>query len=707
MYRNHAETKDCFGCCKCVSGFSGSVGLIGLRLPLALLVFGNGEDIPLKPAITQELFSDMSGLGGSGAYSVPHDCDATGDSCKDCASAVVMIALSLGVTGVCFSRAEAAELPVIAALPPVSDLPDALPSYGADAPSEVSASYHTVASGDTLWKIAQTYGVDVETVRVVNALSEDQVIRAGQVLRVPLRGMASLPVESAVLSQGGPASTSDVAQRPVEADVSEQSLVEADALNLSEAQVATTGLAAQASIPEAQLPAQPSDGFQATLEGPQRSLSEEGTVSLRQRLMDSVQDDPELVEGVVDETISISTEVVSVLPASHQVRQGETLWSIARIHGVDLDLLQTVNGVTDPGFLLPGDKLNLPKPDAVSDVGTQSDVSGVSSNVSETFSRSDDAPDADRDEVGGDLTDLPLPDSVNPVSSHFAGQPTPQLPEAPAQPDIVATESTMSIDDPYVARLLSDVAATHEDRQAEPGVSVDGQESTQVLNSTANSPAHQTTGSDAQEQALLEPDKSVAAVQAPASSGEAVDTAPDVPQSPSFTSEELLAAAPLGSDVYAPVMESLDGKVVSPELPILPGQEEFLPEVPNRFDGYMWPAHGVLTSGYGWRWGRMHRGIDVAGPVGTPIFAAAAGVVVRAGWNSGGYGKLVDVRHPDGSLTRYAHNSRLLVEPGQQVRQGQQIAEMGSTGYSTGPHLHFEIHLPEQGSVNPIAYLPN
>jgi murein DD-endopeptidase MepM/ murein hydrolase activator NlpD len=102
----------------------------------------------------------------------------------------------------------------------------------------------------------------------------------------------------------------------------------------------------------------------------------------------------------------------------------------------------------------------------------------------------------------------------------------------------------------------------------------------------------------------------------------------------------------------------------------------------------------------------MHQGVDIAGPVGTPIYAAAPGVVVRSGWNSGGYGNMVDIRHPDGSLTRYAHNSRLLVAEGQEVSQGQQIAEMGSTGYSTGSHLHFEIHVPQQGRVNPIALLP-
>lgn len=171
--------------------------------------------------------------------------------------------------------------------------------------------------------------------------------------------------------------------------------------------------------------------------------------------------------------------------------------------------------------------------------------------------------------------------------------------------------------------------------------------------------------------------------------------------------EQLLAAAPLGSENYQPLSQPVTGRMVSPELPPLPGFEHYIPNGEATFNGYLWPARGVLTSGYGWRWGRMHRGIDIAAPVGTPIYAAAPGVIEFSGWNSGGYGNMVDIRHPDGSKTRYAHNSRNLVRVGQQVTQGQQIAEMGSTGYSTGPHVHFEIHLPDSGTVNPIAYLPN
>jgi murein DD-endopeptidase MepM/ murein hydrolase activator NlpD len=135
--------------------------------------------------------------------------------------------------------------------------------------------------------------------------------------------------------------------------------------------------------------------------------------------------------------------------------------------------------------------------------------------------------------------------------------------------------------------------------------------------------------------------------------------------------------------------------------------DDRLPVTGTTIIGFAWPAQGKLTSRFGRRWGRMHRGIDIAAPVGTPIYAAADGVVIDAGWHSGGYGNLVEIRHSDGTTTRYAHNSRIRVATGQQVRQGQQIADMGSTGRSTGPHLHFEIRPQGAGAVNPIAFLPS
>ncbi len=148
--------------------------------------------------------------------------------------------------------------------------------------------------------------------------------------------------------------------------------------------------------------------------------------------------------------------------------------------------------------------------------------------------------------------------------------------------------------------------------------------------------------------------------------------------------------------------ESISAATVSLQLPPLPSSEEYLPKT---FDGYIWPAKGVLTSGYGWRWGKLHKGIDIAGPVGTPVFAAASGEVISAGWNSGGYGNLIKLRHLDGSMTLYAHNNKILVNSGEKVAQGDQIAEMGNTGFSTGSHLHFEIHSREQGIINPLALL--
>ena len=166
------------------------------------------------------------------------------------------------------------------------------------------------------------------------------------------------------------------------------------------------------------------------------------------------------------------------------------------------------------------------------------------------------------------------------------------------------------------------------------------------------------------------------------------------------------ATAPQGIEDYYTRLHPLEGQIVEPELPPLSSPEQYLPDSSTRFDGYIWPSTGVITSGYGKRWGKMHKGIDIAGPVGTPIIAVAPGEVMTAGWNSGGYGNLVELKHSDGSLTLYAHNSRVLVRRGQQVQQGQLIAEMGSSGYSTGPHLHFEIHPSGRGAVNPIAYLP-
>lgn len=113
---------------------------------------------------------------------------------------------------------------------------------------------------------------------------------------------------------------------------------------------------------------------------------------------------------------------------------------------------------------------------------------------------------------------------------------------------------------------------------------------------------------------------------------------------------------------------------------------------------------GTISSGYGSRWGSFHKGIDFAAPAGTPIYASDSGRVIYSGYNSGGYGNLVIVEHNNGDQTYYAHCSKLYVSVGTSVSKGQHIAGVGTTGDSTGNHLHFEIR-KNGNPVNPANYL--
>ena len=118
--------------------------------------------------------------------------------------------------------------------------------------------------------------------------------------------------------------------------------------------------------------------------------------------------------------------------------------------------------------------------------------------------------------------------------------------------------------------------------------------------------------------------------------------------------------------------------------------------------GLIWPVSGVVTSGFGYRWGRMHEGIDISAPAGTPVVAAASGRVIMAG-SMGGYGNLVVIDHGNGLSTAYAHLSSIWVGGGS-VSQGQGIGAVGCTGSCTGAHLHFEVRV-NGTPVNPLSYL--
>lgn len=156
----------------------------------------------------------------------------------------------------------------------------------------------------------------------------------------------------------------------------------------------------------------------------------------------------------------------------------------------------------------------------------------------------------------------------------------------------------------------------------------------------------------------------------------------------------------VGQTVFIPDVAGEQPDSEKPQRPERPGK------VIRHFQGmFIWPVDGRLTSRFGIRGRRRHDGIDIAAAAGTPIRAAAAGRVLFAGNQSTGYGNLVILHHAQDMITVYAHCRQLLVVEGQRVQQGQTIATVGSTGRSTGPHLHFEIRKRTRPR-NPLFFLP-
>jgi murein DD-endopeptidase MepM/ murein hydrolase activator NlpD len=151
-------------------------------------------------------------------------------------------------------------------------------------------------------------------------------------------------------------------------------------------------------------------------------------------------------------------------------------------------------------------------------------------------------------------------------------------------------------------------------------------------------------------------------------------------------------------------------KTPAPGVPAQPkthGAPAPLTTVPEQYAGSLrWPLDAyIVSSEYGERWGKMHKGMDMAADVGEPVYAIAAGEVIYAGDGLRGYGNVVILRHDRKTSSLYAHNSELKVKQGDQVAQGTLIALLGNTGHSTGPHVHFEIRDGDT-AVNPRTLLP-
>ncbi|TVQ07022.1 MAG: LysM peptidoglycan-binding domain-containing protein [Leptolyngbya sp. DLM2.Bin27] len=616
-----------------------------------------------------------------------------------------------------------------------------------------SSSYHTVEAGESLWQIAAQHEADVQAIKVANSIATDDVIRVGQVIRVPAVGMANLATAaddarlsmqvnvlggvggdrvatSSLLAPGVLPSVNhlekdgeldetldaldleavdelaeqdpmvDQAERLEETAVSESTqldivqlaaipTIEQPSSTAQDQAVWSVAQAAEANQPIAQV--EPSESADAAVS--MASLPLHGASEPTMATGTSPQAQPPAASATASEAAESKKDLIATaaLPLrsfdretaveigtsrSYQVKPGDTLWSIASRNGVTLDQLLSHNhAVSRPEALAVGDNLSIPVAAAAAEpelVAPAADLAAVHPTREDVIRdhlariRESNGTLVDRDELNARIRE-----ARQALERSRSGSPSAPMAMEYHSPEPVAIASG-AIDGVEPA---SETALT--------------------VREGAQSVATQWTITDVAE---AEPQQ-VAAVQ-PASSVERPASVESV-----ALPNQLLAAAPLGAEAYRAMPNTPVGQTVSPNMPMMPGASDFLPEAPALSAGYIWPTQGVLTSGYGWRWGRMHRGIDIAGPVGTPIVAAASGQVIRSGWNSGGYGNLVDIRHPDGSMTRYAHNSRLLVRAGEQVRQGQQIAEMGSTGYSTGPHLHFEVHLAG-GTANPMAFLP-
>lgn len=545
------------------------------------------------------------------------------------------------------------------------------------------ARIYQVKPGDTVESIARRHGLTRSELVDANQLSDPNDLSVSQVLRIP-------QVEF------NPTASQLVTLQPevVEAVVEEPSrLSVADEPESVEA-LQTQQLAQPESVEAVTLMPQ-------VMPSPSAESLNVEIQNLREKYQapeNPVTAKP--VPLVAMEVASASEPQVGTLPnvVEYRVNRGDTLDAIARRYGISRSELIQANGIRNPNLIEVNQVLQIPNANVSS--------STVVTIPSLNFNRAEEVSVAAAEPVV----------VFNSASSNsqrpFEATPVRTVASTPNSESAIASVGEGSTPVSYVDGLMNEINQMREKYQSPATAQPDRASAPSVV---APAPGAASLSTNQATNPEFSPNRSTETLQgevrrvqenAQSAQQQPVAAAPAPTREAARTNSQQVAVAPNRPEAYNPSLQIPYGRVVSPDLPPLAPAERYLPEGAPTFDGYVWPAKGVFTSGYGWRWGRMHRGIDIAGPVGTPIVAAASGVVDFAGWNSGGYGNLVDIRHPDGSLTRYAHNNRLMVRTGQRIEQGQQIAEMGSTGYSTGPHLHFEVHPAGQGAVNPMAFLP-
>jgi murein DD-endopeptidase MepM/ murein hydrolase activator NlpD len=618
-------------------------------------------------------------------------------------------------------------------------------STSVPSPTTVAGIRHTVQEGQTLWQLAKLYGVDAGLIASSNSLSPDTTLRVGQVLVIPTDSRVAQAVDTSAdvapryygLVGGNSSAPTTIATLPTGTasnDTAFKAKQDAALDNLKQKreslQAGLLGMKAETpaavvpptTLPTAAAPAPVASNL--TLPVPPQPE----VVAVSPVKQETVLATPPLQSDAESSTATVtqpapSTVNVAALPSSitYQVNRGDTLAAIARAHGVSTSQLVAANGLVNPNYIEVAQVLIIPRAGAAADTMPSPLTQAATSDLQGSTGA--------QPEFKGTIAAIPTQATPAPSSTNFnrsvsQGQAT-QVAVAPTNNQLTTPADTSGLRSNNVEALRQEIHRLRDKYQSQDQSQVSATKpvmmaaastfsrSERLANLKRVNPEFNPTAYSAnlrsevqQLRERMRPQQTIAARTPQPTTVRSTAPANPMPVKPQ-PQTQTVATAPIGAEKYAPIVSAPIGRTVSPDLPPLSPSDAYLPGSSGQFNGYIWPAKGVLTSGFGWRWGRMHKGIDIAADVGTPIVAAASGTVTYAAWNAGGYGYLVEITHPDGSVTLYGHNNRILVQEGQQVDQGQQIAEMGSTGYSTGPHCHFEVHPAGKGAVNPMAYLPN
>ncbi len=599
---------------------------------------------------------------------------------------------------------------------------------------------HEVKSGETLWQISKAYQVTPEAIAASNQIAPTSNLSVGQKLDIPQTNGIVHQVEAsetvASLSQDYGIESEEIAS-----SVAEGELVtipgEVDTLLKNRQETALENLKQQQgelkdSLAKLQTDPEPNEQIQApqiiaspsTPKEPQSVIipvpQPENSATVQQTVARQVpvtipvptpQEQPELNSETTSQTpvvvppVTVATEATKV----HRVKPGETVDEIARQYGLSLTELVEANQLDNPNRIVINQEITIPTPQ-VARSARQSLESKVAVNALPGVTSSQ--PEVLPQEI--EVSPSPLQQDIVRLQAEY--KPQQQVNTLVASADTSArTEVAAQINTEWQTDSSNGQVLVVEVQDLRENVISRQPVQKPILSEISSIPVPTSTEKTDKVEVTAPTANSLRPISAQKPNNNAAISIPVTLPVQNQEEEEIVASeerktvavAPAPAETYNSLLKPPVGEVVSPDLPPLSAPGEYLPDSPALWNGrHSWPAKGVLTSGYGMRWGRMHKGIDIAAPTGTPIVASAPGEVITAGWNSGGYGNLVEIRHPDGTMTRYGHNSRIVVRKGQEVEQGQHISDMGSTGYSTGPHLHFEVHPGGESAVNPMAYLP-